>query len=74
MLEETLMSKIDRRVQEAIETEDPDILVDLRHRNVNGSDKYGVFWTDCRKFLDECTTVQGMIVCAHIWPRLYKCL
>ena len=51
-------SEIDRRVQEAIEMEDPDILIDLRHRNTNGSDKYGVFWTECRKFLDECTAVQ----------------
>lgn len=36
----------------------PDILMDLRHRNMNGSDKYGVFWAECRKFLDECTAVQ----------------
>ena len=51
-------SEIDRRVVEAMEMEDPDILIDLRHRNVNGSDKYGSFWTQCRKFLDECTAVQ----------------
>ena len=38
--------------------EDPDILVDLRHRNVNGSDKYGVFWAKCKSFLDECIAVQ----------------
>ena len=36
-------SEIDRRIEEAIEMEDPDILVDLRQRNTNGSDKYGVF-------------------------------
>ena len=51
-------SEIDRRVQEAIEMEDPDILMDLRHQNTKASDKYGVFWTKCRKFLDECTAVQ----------------
>ena len=51
-------SEIDLRVQEVIEMEDPDILVDLRHQNMNGSDKYGVFWTECRSFLDECSAVQ----------------
>ena len=37
--------------------EDPDILIDLRHVNTNGSDKYEVFWMHCRAFLDECTAV-----------------
>ena len=51
-------SGIDKRIQEAVEMEDLDILVDLRHQNVNGSDKYGVFWAKCKSFLDECTAVQ----------------
>ncbi len=49
---------IDRRVMEAIEMEDGDIIADLRHLNKNGSDKYSVFWTHCRAYLDECTAVQ----------------
>ena len=35
--------EIDKRVAEAIEMEDPHILLDLKHQNVNGSDKYRVF-------------------------------
>ena len=56
--------------------EDPDILVDLRHRNMNGSDKYGVFWTECRKFLDECTTVQERrhdSVCTYMAKAISVC-
>ena len=34
---------IDKRLQEAILMEDPDLLVDLRQLNSNQSDKYKVF-------------------------------
>ena len=37
--------------------EDSDILMDLRHMNTNKSDRYSVFWTHCRTFLNECTAV-----------------
>jgi len=37
--------------------EDADILLDLRHLNRNGSDKYQTFWTHCQAFLNECTAV-----------------
>lgn len=50
-------SEIDKRVAEAIDIEDPDILMDLRYQNANGSDKYCVFWAKCKQFLDECTAV-----------------
>ena len=50
-------SETDKRVAEAIEMEDPDIHTDLRYQNTNGSDKYSVFWTKCKQFLDECTAV-----------------
>ena len=49
--------EIDRRLQEAILMEDPDILVDLREVNSNRSDKYSVFWKQCESFLQECTAV-----------------
>ena len=38
-------AEVDARVHEALETEDLDILIDLRHQNTNQSDKYEVFWT-----------------------------
>lgn len=50
-------SEIDKQVAEAIDMEDPDILMDLRYQNANGSDKYRVFWAKCKQFLDECTAV-----------------
>ena len=37
--------------------EDPDILVDIRELNSNGSDKFSVFWKQCEAFLQECTAV-----------------
>ena len=45
------------RVHEALETEDLDILIDLRHQNTNQSDKYEVFWTCALTFLNENTAV-----------------
>ena len=35
--------------------EDPGIMMDLRHMNASKSDKYSVFWTHCRTFINECT-------------------
>ena len=49
--------EIDKRLQEAIMMEDPDVLVDLRELNSNGSDKFSVFWKQCEAFLQECTAV-----------------
>ena len=51
--------------------EDPDILVDLRHKNMNGSDKYRVFWNAGSFWMSVLLCKkEGMIVCAYIWPRL----
>ena len=63
-------AEIDWSVQGAI---DPDILVDLRHRNMNGSDKYGVFWVEGRKFLDECTAIQGISVYTYMAKVISVC-
>ena len=49
--------EIDRRLQEALLMEDPDILFDLRALNSNQSDKYSVFWKKCESYLQECTAV-----------------
>ena len=47
-------SEIDGRVKEALQMEDPKI---LRHMNQNQGEKYGVFWEQCRVFLDVCMAV-----------------
>ena len=51
--------------------QDPDILVDLRHQNMNGSNNMECFgpsagssWMSVLPFKKE-----GMTVCAHVWPR-----
>ena len=49
--------EIDQRLQEALSMEDPDLLVDLRHLNTNGSDRFEVFWKHCEDFLQDCTAV-----------------
>ena len=37
-------SKIDKRLREALEMEDPDIIVDLRELNKGHSSKFSTFW------------------------------
>jgi len=44
----TSEAEIDMRLKEALDMEGPDILIDLRHQNTNGNDKYEIFW---QKFL-----------------------
>ena len=55
-------AEIDKRLQEALLMEDPDLLVDLRALNLKQSDKYNVFWKKCESYLQECTAVQE---CRH---------
>ena len=49
--------EIDAWVKEALQMEDPDILLDLRHLNQEKEDKYAVFWEQCWVYLHECTAV-----------------
>ena len=37
--------------------EDPDIVVDMHELNHSGSDKYQVFWEQCKVYMQEVTTV-----------------
>ena len=53
----TEAAEIDARVAEFLEMEDPDIIIDLREVNCSGSDKYKVFWEQCKVYLQEVTTV-----------------
>ena len=54
----TAESEVDARMQEALLSEDPDIIIDLRERNSNDQDKFSVFWDKCNEFLLACTSVQ----------------
>ena len=43
-------SEVNKRLYEALENEDPDIIVDLHEGRAEGQTKYNVFWRKC-KFL-----------------------
>jgi len=47
-------AKIDKRVQQLFEMEDPEIIVDLYKHNEGQND---VFWDECRKYLQESNGV-----------------
>ena len=49
----TDQEKIDERVKQAIEMEDPHIVMDLRHLNSGMKAQYDGFWDECSKFLEE---------------------
>ena len=49
-------SELDKRLREALENEDPDI-VDLRDGRTEGQTKYDIFWKKCEEFLQECTAI-----------------
>ena len=46
-------SEIDSRVKQAIEMEDPAIVMDLRQLNTGKISQYDTFWDECSKFLQE---------------------
>ena len=51
---ETLdQEQIDTRVLQAIQMEDPDIVLDLRKLNSGKKSQYDAFWEECAKFLQE---------------------
>ena len=51
---ETLgQDEVDSRVKQAIEMEDPAIVMDLRHLNTGRRAQYDIFWEECAKFLQE---------------------
>ncbi len=41
----------------AVSMEDVDIVVDLRELNEGRKEKYDVFWSKCKEYLQECTAV-----------------
>ena len=53
----TAQGKIDNRLHEALEMEDPDFVVDLRELNTSHSNRFSTFWEKMRIFLNESSTV-----------------
>ena len=51
-------SELDSRLKVALDAEDPDILVDLRSLNEDGSDRFSVFWEHMNVYLNDVTSVQ----------------
>lgn len=46
-------AEIDERMRMILEMEDADIVLDLRHLNTGRKSQYDVFWSECKKFLEE---------------------
>ena len=46
-------SEIEKRVKLAIDMEDSDVIVDLRHLNSGCKSMYDPFWLECSKFIQE---------------------
>ena len=44
---------IDERLQQALDMEDPDIVVDLRHHNKGHPSKYEKFWEACEQYIQS---------------------
>ena len=53
----TAENEIDKRLREAIEMEDPDVIVDLRELNKGHSSKFTNFWEKMKVFLNESSAV-----------------
>ena len=54
----TSEEELDTRLREALDMEDPDLIVDLRENNGRTTDKFKVFWECMEKYLNESTAVQ----------------
>ena len=53
----TAESEIDQRLREALEMEDPNVIVDLRELNRGHSSKFAGFWDKMKAFLYESSAV-----------------
>ena len=49
----TDQSEVDKRVQLAIDMENPDIVIDLREHNMGRAAQFNAFWDECGKYLNE---------------------
>ena len=53
----TAENELDERLREALEMEDPDLIVDLRTQNKDQGNKFAVFWEKMKVYLDESSAV-----------------
>ena len=53
----TAEEELDERLCEALEMEDPDLIIDLRELNKGHSSKFAVFWEKMRVYLNEASAV-----------------
>ena len=60
-------AELDKRIQELVDMEDPDILTDLR---CHKESQFSVFWEYCERFLNEKCQLQLMIVVMDRLPTL----
>ena len=44
---------VDDRIRVIIDSQDPEIVDDLRHHNPGRTPKYEIFWEECRKYLED---------------------
>ena len=58
---------VDERVQLIMDSQDPNIVDDLRHHNHGHPTKYDTFWEECKKYLDNVvkTAVDDQRHCEH---------
>ena len=53
----TAEKEIDARLREALEMEDPDLIIDMRGQNKGHSDRFAVLWEKMRVYLNESSAV-----------------
>lgn len=53
----TAKGEIDERLREALEMEDPELIINLRRENEGQSNRFDVFWKKMKSFLDESSAV-----------------
>ena len=62
----TAEEELDERLREALEMEDPDLMVDLHELNKGHSDKFAVFWEKMKMYLNE---LNDGTVKLHTWQK-----
>ena len=50
-------AEVDTRVRLALDGEDANIIVDLRELNEGRQEKFSVFWSECKSYLENVTEV-----------------
>ena len=65
--------ELDKRITEALEMEDSDIIIDLWQHNIGRQAKYDVFWGKCSEFLQEPPLfMSAAMVTRALWQKPYR--